>query len=177
MTRRGARKGRDRSLVPSGTAGRPPSQRQLRVGEALRHALTRVLAREELDDPALAGVMVTVTEVRMSPDLRNATAFVVPFGGGDAGALVGALNRAGGYFRGRLAHEVELRNVPSVRFTADPSFDAADRVERLLHDPAVARDLVGDAGRDAAAGGDDTRPEDGTEPACESGPPSGRERK
>lgn len=164
MTRRGARKGRDRSLVPSGTAGRPPSQRQLRVGEALRHALTRVLAREELDDPALAGVMVTVTEVRMSPDLRNATAFVVPFGGGDAGALVGALNRAGGYFRGRLAHEVELRNVPSVRFTADPSFDAAAKVERLLHDPAVARDLDHDSAGDAEPAADGTDADDDPAP-------------
>jgi ribosome-binding factor A len=124
--------------------GRAPSQRQLRVGEELRHALARVLARGELSDPALDGVTVTVTEVRVSPDLRNATAFVTPFGGGEAGPLVKALNRAGGYFRGQIAHEVNLRLAPTIRFTADSSFDEAVRVERLLHDPAVARDL-GDA--------------------------------
>jgi ribosome-binding factor A len=125
----------------AGHAGRAPSQRQLRVGEELRHALARILGRGDLGDPALDGVPVTVTEVRMSPDLRAATAFVTPFGGGDATEVVKALNRAGGYFRGQIAHEVKLRLTPSVRFTADLSFDQATRVERLLHDPVVARDL------------------------------------
>lgn len=161
MTRRsgGARKGREKSHdlagrghAGQGRAGRAASQRQLRVGEELRHALVRILARGELGDPALDGVSITVTEVRMSPDLRNATAFVTPFGGGDTAALVKALNRAGGYFRGQLAHEIDLRCTPSVRFTADASFDAALRIERLLHDPAVARDLDPD---DAEPGSDD----------------------
>jgi len=82
---------------------RAPSQRQLRVGEALRHALAEILARGELRDPALADVQATVTEVRVSPDLKAATAFVVPFGGGDAAALAKALNNAAGFFRMRLA--------------------------------------------------------------------------
>src|SRR5690554_2085558 len=93
---------------------RGPSQRQLRVGEEVRHALVRILARGELTDPDLSGQSITVTEVRMSPDLRNATAFVTPFGGGDADRIVKALNRAGGYFRGQIAREVELRYSPTV---------------------------------------------------------------
>ena len=118
-----------------------PSQRQLRVGEALRHALADILTRGGLRDPELAGLQATVTEVRVSPDLRAATAFVVPFGGGDAAALAKALNRASGFFRARLAESVELRLAPTVRFAPDVSFDAAGRIERLLQDPAVARDL------------------------------------
>ena len=123
-----------------------PSQRQLRVGEALRHALAEILARGELRDPELAGLQVTVTEVRVSPDLRAATAFVVPFGGGDATALAKALNRATGFFRMRLSDAVELRVAPTVHFAPDLSFDKADRIEKLLHDPAVVRDLKKDSG-------------------------------
>ena len=107
----------------------------------MRHALADILARGELRDPELAGLKVTVTEVRVSPDLRAATAFVVPFGGGDAQALAKALNRASAFFRMRLADEVELRVAPTVHFAPDLSFDKAERIERLLHDPAVARDL------------------------------------
>lgn len=123
-----------------------PSQRQLRVGEALRHALAETLARGELRDPELAGLQVTVTEVRVSPDLRAATAFVVPFGGGDAAALAKALNRATGFFRMRLSDAVELRVAPTVHFAPDLSFDKADRIEKLLHDPSVVRDLKKDSG-------------------------------
>ncbi len=123
-----------------------PSQRQLRVGEALRHALAEILARGELRDPELAGLQVTVTEVRVSPDLRAATAFVVPFGGGDAAALAKALNRATGFFRMRLSDAVELRVAPTVHFAPDLSFDKADRIEKLLHDPSVVRDLKKDSG-------------------------------
>jgi ribosome-binding factor A len=122
-----------------GASNRSP--RQLRVGEELRHALVRILARGELHDPLLADAQVTVTEVRVSPDLRAATAFITPFGGGDSTALVKALNHAGGYFRGQIAHEVDLRMAPTIRFAADTSFAQSTRIEELLHDPRVARDL------------------------------------
>src|SRR5215475_14548362 len=101
------------------------SQRQLRVGEELRHALVSILAQEHFRDPALAGVQVTVTEVRVSPDLHNATAFVVPFGGGEAGELVAVLNRAAGFFRAQLAHAVSLRFAPTIRFEFDRTFENA----------------------------------------------------
>jgi len=130
---------------------RAPSQRQLRVGEALRHALAEILARGELRDPALADVQATVTEVRVSPDLKAATAFVVPFGGGDAAALAKALNNAAGFFRMRLAAAVDLRVAPVVRFEADRTFDQVMRIERILKSPAVARDLGEDKGK---GGGD-----------------------
>jgi ribosome-binding factor A len=101
----------------------PAGQRQLRVGEEMRHALSEILREHHLDDPDLAGKIITVTEVRVSPDLRNATAFVLPLGGSDTDKTVQALNRAAGYFRG------------------DETFEEASRIEKLLHDPAVARDL------------------------------------
>ncbi|RDD63336.1 30S ribosome-binding factor RbfA [Ferruginivarius sediminum] len=118
-----------------------PSQRQLRVGEELRHALSRILARGGLRDPELTEANITVTEVRMSPDLKNATAFVVPFGGGDPKAMVAALRRAAPFFRAQLGREVELRYTPQVRFEADTSFDEAERIEALLSTPRVRHDL------------------------------------
>lgn len=120
---------------------KPQSQRQLRVGEAIRHALVHIVERGHFRDPELQGVSITVTEVRMSPDLRHATAYVLRFGGGDTGQLVKALRRASGYLRGQLAQEVELRYVPELAFEADTSFDHAAALDRLLHSPAVARDL------------------------------------
>lgn len=126
----------------------PPGQRQLRVGEEMRHALARIFARQELDDPDLQDLLVTVTEVKVSPDLKNATAFVAPlFGtrdkesGENAATLIKALNRASAYFRGQLAREINLRYSPQVRFRLDESFEQASRIEAILHDPAVARDL------------------------------------
>ena len=139
----------------SRATGRPPSPRQLRVGEELRHALIDVLRRGGLRDPLLADRQVTVSEVRMSPDLRAATAFVVPFGGGDAAALVAALNRAAPFLRGRIAQSVKLRLVPTLRFSPDRSFETAGRIDTLLQDPAVARDLVpGSAPEGEDEGGD-----------------------
>ncbi|MEA2779690.1 MAG: ribosome-binding factor [Rhodospirillaceae bacterium] len=129
------------SLAMTRKRSQGPSQRQLRVGEALRHALADILARGGLRDPELANLQATVTEVRMSPDLRAATAFIVPFGGGDAEAMARELNRAAGYFRSRLAGLVELRVVPTIRFAADRSFEQAGRIERLLQSPAISRDL------------------------------------
>jgi ribosome-binding factor A len=132
-------------------SGGAPSQRQLRVGEELRHTLVRILGRGDLRDPELEGVQVTVTEVSVSPDLRNATAFVVPFAGGSSDKLVAALNRASGFFRGQFGRELKLRYVPGIRFEADRSFDHARRIHQLLHDSRVASDL---GPRDGS--GDDT---------------------
>jgi ribosome-binding factor A len=102
------------------------------MGEEVRHALSDALAGHGLADPALSGVTVTVTEVRVSPDLRNATAFVTPLGGGDIESVVSALKRARGYFRGRIGHAVEARTVPEIRFEPDRSFEEAARVGALL---------------------------------------------
>lgn len=121
-------------------------QRQLRVGEELRHALTSILAEDRLSDPDLAGKMVTVTSVRISPDLRNATIFITPFGinqePGAAEILVRALNRAAGYFRGEMARMVDMRVSPQLRFKIDDSFEEANRIEQLLHDPVVRADIA-----------------------------------
>lgn len=132
-----------------------PGQRQLRVGEELRHALVRILTHGHLRDPALEGAQVTVTEVRISPDLRNATAYIVPFSGGDRERLVAALNRAAGYLRAQLAREVRLRYAPNIDFAIDDSFDRAHRIDELLHDPRVAQDLT-DGGSPQGHGNSET---------------------
>lgn len=121
---------------------RVPSQRQLRVGEEIRHALALAFERGEIRDPALAETVMTVTEVRVSPDLKNATAFVVPLGGGEAEEPIKALNRASAFLRGWVAHHVRLRHVPKIAFRFDESFDEAGRLEALLHDPRVLRDVA-----------------------------------
>lgn len=124
-------------------SGGGPSKRQLRVGEELRHALAGILARGELHDPQLHGVSLTVTSVDVSPDLRNATAFVVPLGGGDPDTVVHALGRCAGHLRSQLARAVSLRYMPRLSFAHDASFDAAGRIESILRRPSVARDLDG----------------------------------
>jgi ribosome-binding factor A len=134
-------------------ADRGPTQRQLRVGEELRHLLARILGRHELRDPALQEAVITVTEVRISPDLKNATAFVMPLGGAHTDEVMAALQRGAAFIRGLIARELPLRHVPSLRFTLDTSFDHASRIEALLHRPEVERDLARDAADDA--GGDD----------------------
>jgi len=116
---------------------RAPSQRQLRVGEEVRHALAATLARGELRDPALEGVPITVSEVRMSPDLRNATAFIMPLGGSKIGgadveAVVAALTRARSFLRRQVAGTVRLKYVPQLGFRADRSFDQAHLIATLL---------------------------------------------
>jgi ribosome-binding factor A len=118
-----------------------PTQRQLRAGELVRHALMEIFAREELEDPALAGVSITVTEVRMSPDLKHAAAFCAPLGGQDMGRVVTALNRAQGFLRGRLARIADLRFTPTLIFLADDTFDEAQRIGTLLNSPRVRQDL------------------------------------
>lgn len=136
---------------------KPPSQRQLRVGEEIRHALVRVLSRGDLHDPALSGANVTVTQVEVSPDLQNATAFVVPLGGEHMDEIVAALNRAAGFVRGQLGREVQLRYTPRIGFAPDVSFDRADEVERLLRSPRVRRDLehAGEGDGDGGEAGND----------------------
>lgn len=121
---------------------KPPTQRQLRAGELIRHALTDILAREEFDDPALHGKSITITEVRISPDLKNATAFAAPLGGMDMAKTIEALNRVAGFLRGRLSREVDLRFTPILRFISDDSYDEARRIDQLLASERVRRDLV-----------------------------------
>jgi ribosome-binding factor A len=122
-------------------AMKPPSQRQLRAGELIRHALMDILSREEFSDPDLQGKSITITEVRISPDLKNATAFAAPLGGGDMGKTVEALNRAAGFLRGRLSREIDMRYTPILRFIADDSYDEARRIDQLLASERVRRDL------------------------------------
>ena len=117
------------------------SQRQLRVGELVRHALADVLARGQLQEPALSGVIVTVPEVRMSPDLRVATAYVAPLGGRKGEILVEALTRHARYLRGEVAHRVTLKFAPELRFRLDDSFERASRLDALLRSEPVRRDL------------------------------------
>jgi ribosome-binding factor A len=118
-----------------------PSQRQLRAGELVRHALVDILREEELADDAMRGVSVTLTEVRMSPDLKHALCFVEPLGGGHAGEVVQALNRHARFLRGRLGRHIELKFTPDLRFVHDESFGAAERMDRLFASEAVRRDL------------------------------------
>lgn len=114
-------------------------QRPLRVGEEVRHALAQILERSELRDPDLAGVTVTITEVRMSPDIRNATVFVAPLGGIDTKKIVAALDRAVPFLRRRIADLVELRYVPNLRIEADTSFDYAQQIGKRLNEVAEER--------------------------------------
>lgn len=128
---------------------RAPSQRQLRVGEELRHVLSEIISRGGLSDPALMDANLTVTEVRLSPDLRNATVFVIPLGGAELDSKVEALNRAASYFRGQVARAIDLRNSPRLSFAADRSFDEANKIDSLLRDPGVKRDLASTFEQDA----------------------------
>jgi ribosome-binding factor A len=115
-------------------------QRPLRVGEEVRHALAQILERGELRDPDLVGATITITEVRMSPDIRNATVFVAPLGGIDTDKIVKALDRAVPFLRRRIADIVELRYVPNLRIEADTSFDYAEQIGRRLNEVAHERD-------------------------------------
>lgn len=121
--------------------GSGPSQRQLRVGELMRHALAEVLQRGEIHDPVLQAHVVTVPEVRMSPDLKIATCYVMPLGGGDQQEVIQALARNKRYLRGELAHRTNLKFAPDLRFRIDTSFDEGSRIDRLLDSEAVQRDV------------------------------------
>jgi len=139
-----------------------PSQRQLRVGEEIRHVLSGLFQRGDFRDPALQSLNITVTEVRVSPDLRAATAFVTPLGGGQLGDTVKTLRRAAGFLRGQVAHGMNLRFAPALSFEADTSFEVASRIDSLLQLPEVARDLTPLEERDIAeAVAEAEDPEDG----------------
>jgi ribosome-binding factor A len=126
---------------------RGPSQRQLRVGEMLRHALSQILRRIEIRDPDLEGVSVTVTQVKPSPDMRHATVFVEPLGGKNARQIVTALNRHKSFLRGEMGHMIDLKFTPELRFIEDESFAEAQKIEDILKSERVQRDLkAGDDG-------------------------------
>jgi ribosome-binding factor A len=125
--------------------GTGPSQRQLRVGELMRHALSEVLSRGEIHDPVLQTNVVTVPEVRMSPDLKIATCFVMPLGGKDQQEVIQALARNKRYLRGELAHRTNLKYAPDLRFRIDESFEEGSRIDRLLESDEVRRDVRKDA--------------------------------
>jgi ribosome-binding factor A len=119
-----------------------PSQRQLRVGEQARHALAEMLQRGEVHDDLVEGAVISVSEVRMSPDLKVATAYVSPLGAADDEAVVAALNRNAKFIRGRVSPALrQLKYMPEFRFRLDTSYDNFERVDRLLKSPEVARDL------------------------------------
>lgn len=152
--RPGAR-GTARPAKPAG-----PSQRQLRVGELIRRTLSEILAGGELHDPGLEGVLITVGEVRVSPDLKQATAFVLPLGGADGPALLEALARARPGLRHLLGRAMTLRHVPDLRFRLDDTFDRIDATRRLFEDERVRRDLEA-ADPEDHTGPEDDGPEDG----------------
>ena len=138
-----ARHGRNDRHQPQG-----PSQRQLRAGELIRHALVEVLREEEIHDEALVGVSVTLTEVKLSPDLRHAMCYVEPLGAGvgavpgDTREIVKALNKHAKFLRGVLGRHIDMKFSPDLKFVLDDSFDEASRITRLFEDPRVAQDLA-----------------------------------
>ncbi len=138
-----AARGRTELKGPAGTrhAATGPTQRQLRVGEEIRHVLAGLFTRTEFRDPELAGIAITVTEVRVSPDLKKATAFVTRLGRSDIGAVLPALRRAAPFLRSLASGELRLRSVPEIQFEPDTAIDYAMEMDALLRSPEVRRDL------------------------------------
>lgn len=133
--------------------GGEPSQRMLRVGELVRHAMSELLTRGELNDPVLDTHVVTVPRVKMSPDLKLATVYVMPLGGGDSQPVLAALDRHRKFLRGEVARKINLKFAPDVRFRIDDTFENASKIDRLLNSPQVRRDTAlsdDDAGQDDA---------------------------
>ena len=128
---------------PSHRNSSSASQRQLRVGELVRHAIADILSQGGVHDPDLQGQIITVPEVKMSPDLKLATVYVMPLGGRDTDKVMAALNRNKKFLRGETGHRVNLKFAPDIRFRIDERFDEAERIEKLLRTPAVQRDLAG----------------------------------
>lgn len=123
--------------------GKAPTQRQLRLGEEIRHALANIFERGDVHDPYLLDTPLTVTEVKIASDLRTATAFVTPLGGGDPRPLLGALKKETPHIRHLIAQRVHVKFVPELVFKPDPTFDEAERIDALLKSPHVAQDLDG----------------------------------
>lgn len=118
-----------------------PTQRQLKAGELIRRALAEIIAKEHLRDPDLKGVSVTISEVRVSPDLKHAIVYAAPLGGGDTPKVVAALTRCSSFLRGRLGHEMEMKSTPRLKFVEDTSFETASEMQALLNQPRVKQDL------------------------------------
>ena len=130
---------------PSGTSRNSgPSQRALRAGELVRHAIAEILSRGDVHDPVLTSHLVTVPEVRMTPDLRQATIYVLPLGGKDRAEVLAALERNKKFLRTEIAHRINLKFAPDIRFRIDERFDEAERIEKILRTPDVQRDLAKD---------------------------------
>lgn len=127
-----------------------PSQRMLRVGELVRHALAAMFARGDVEDDALHGLVITVPEVRMTPDLKIANAYIMPLGGQHAEEVVAALNRHRKFIRGRVAPQINMKYAPEVRFYVDDTFEEAGRIDALLRSDRVQRDLDDDEGGEDA---------------------------
>ncbi|MCO4052943.1 MAG: 30S ribosome-binding factor RbfA [Bosea sp.] len=126
---------------PSSKTPKGPTQRQLRVGELIRHELAAILSRGGIHDPVLAKYVISVTQVRLSPDLKLATCYIMPLGGQDEKPVIAALDQHKRFLRGEIAHRVNLKFAPDLRFRRDEAFDEALRIDRLLHSDKVQRDL------------------------------------
>lgn len=155
---------RPRSRGHSARSDLGPSQRQLRVGEMLRHALATILFRGDIRDPDLAGVSVTITQVLPSGDMRHATVYCEPLGGKDADKIIKALNRNKAYLRGQMGHMIDLKFTPDLRFVEDKSFAEAEKIENILKSEKVQQDLSksGDDSDDEPAASDGQESNDGT---------------
>jgi ribosome-binding factor A len=136
-----AKRRRDRQRPDGETSGRAVSQRQRRVAEELRHLLAQILRDGGYRDPVLREAVITVTEVRISPDLRSATIYVMPLGGAKADEIIVALRRSAPFLRGLAARHLALRHVPNLTFALDETFDEASRISAVLARPEVVRDL------------------------------------
>ncbi|QUS56001.1 30S ribosome-binding factor RbfA [Pseudovibrio brasiliensis] len=134
-----------------------PSQRQLRVGELVRKELSDILTRGRVSDPDLDGVIITVPEVRMSPDLRWADVLVMPMGGRDVEVVLEALKRNAKYLRGQVARRVTMKYTCDLRFVADTRFDDDDLITRLLHEPSIRKDFADGGIDDEDDQGEDDR--------------------
>ena len=132
---------RDHHRESGRESGSVPTQRALRAGEVIRHAIAEILSRGEVHDPVLQGHLITVPEVRMSPDLKLATIYVMPLAGRDEKQVLAALERNKRFVRGEVARRINLKFAPEVRFRVDERFDEAERIEKMLRTPAVQRDL------------------------------------